>query len=340
MLNIKYFKFSLIILPLIFSCSKEKENNTPKPKADFSYSDEIDHFDLIDQSKDFNGGVLTYKWISMCDSIKIINPFSSYAYFNLPELSDTGQLKIKLVIDDGHLSDSIIKAIVLPKLTLERLYGLGTNMEAKHCNDVNYNWYLDQMNSGTYASINCGPTSVTMAIKWVNKSFNKTPEDARNTYRSTGGWWYTTDIINYLNIYSINNFTIDLGQVDSLQNQINSGNIVILCLDMYYIRNQEKDKWHVDKFYSASNKGWGHFIVIKGYKKVDNEVYYQTYDPYSMGVKYNNDTLKGLDRYYRSEDLDSAVVNWWKYAIIVSQNNLKVSNYGVDVNKITHKWGI
>ena len=42
--------------------------------------------------------------------------------------------------------------------------------------------------------------------KWLSKKdFNKTSEDARNTYRSTGGWWYTDDIINYL---AINNLKV------------------------------------------------------------------------------------------------------------------------------------
>ena len=78
---------------------------------------------------------------------------------------------------------------------------------------------------------------------------------------------------------------------------------------------------------------------IKGYKIVDNEVYYQAYDPFSFGVKYKSDTLKGLDRYYRSEDLDSAVINWWNFAIIVSKSQSKGSNSGVDVNKLIHKTG-
>jgi hypothetical protein len=338
----KYIGFSSIVILIIFSCSKKEEQKiiNSKPNADFTYTDELDFFVLNSNSKDIDGDVLTYKWVSGCDTIKIVNSNFSSAYFNLPKLLNTEQLKICLTVNDGLLSDSIIKNITLPKETIERFYGLGIDLEDEHSNNVNYNWYYDQKNTGTYAFVNCGPTSVTMALKWAKPDFNKTPEDARNTYRSNGGWWYTNDIINYLDKYSIKNYTINILQIDSIQNQINSGNIAILCLDMYYIRSQEKDKWHIDKFYLTDKKGWGHFIVIKGYKIVDNEVYYEAYDPNSWGLKYNDGTLKGEDRYYRSEDLDSAVINWWNYAIIVSKSNLKSSYIGVDINKIIHKPGM
>jgi hypothetical protein len=335
----KYFRFSLIIFLTILSCSKEKENMNHRPSADFTYTDEIDHIALHDESKDIDGDILKPFWVSTCDTIQIINPDSSSAYFNLPKLTDPAQLKIKLVVSDGQLSDSTFKNITVPKSTFERIYGLGTNLYKGYSNNVNYNWYYDQINSGIYAYNNCGPASATMAIKWVDEDFNKTPEDARNTYFCDGGWWYTIDIINYLNKYLVNNYTITISDIDAIQEQINSDNIVILCLDMSYIRDQVNDNWHVDKFYHANSKGWGHFIVMKGYKIVDDEVYYEAYDPYSCGLKYSNDTLKGIDRYYRSQDLDSAVTNWWSYAIIVSKNKLKSVTTGVDVSKIIHKPG-
>jgi hypothetical protein len=336
----KYFKFLSIYFLLIISCSKEKGNINSKPKADFSIIDEIDHFVLSDNSKDIDGDVLTYKWVSMCDTIILTSNLYSSTSFNIPYLQDPKQLKIKHIVSDGRLSDSIIKEITIPKTSLERAYGLGINLESEHTNNVNYNWYYDQMYSGTYAAVNCGPTSVTMAIKWAKKDFNKTPEDARNTYRSSGGWWFTNDIINYLNQFSINNYTINIVQIDSIQSHIDLGNIAILCLDMYYVRSQTENKWHVDKFYYTNKKGWGHFIVIKGYKVVDDEIFYEAYDPNDYGSKYSNGFLKGQDRYYRSRDLDSAVVNWWNYAIIVSKSNLKSLNCGVDINKIIHKSGL
>ena len=108
---------------------------------------------------------------------------------------------------------------------------------------------------------------------------------------------------------------------------------------MYYVRKQQKDQWHTDKFYTANTKAWGHFIMVRGYKKVDDKYFYEVYDPNSYGKSYPGGYLKGIDRFYRSQDLDSAVSNWWNYAIIVSRTTIKDTEEGVDINKIIHKPG-
>jgi hypothetical protein len=82
-------------------------------------------------------------------------------------------------------------------------WGLGGFLESKCSNNREYEWYVDQANTGLYSAVNCGPTATTMAAKWSDQAFLKTPEDARAAYRNNGGWWYTTDIDNYLNDNSI-----------------------------------------------------------------------------------------------------------------------------------------
>ncbi|MGC4021578.1 MAG: hypothetical protein QM734_06370 [Cyclobacteriaceae bacterium] len=223
-------------------------------------------------------------------------------------------------------------------------YGLGKILTKSVSNNRDYSWYLDQGNTGTYSNVNCGPTSVTMSIKWVNKAFALTPQDARAKYRSQGGWWYTDDIINYLNDNSVNNSTIGLTNISLLKDELDGGNIAILCLDMYYVDETYNTSYHVDKFYDASYKGWGHFIVIKGYKVVDGNVFYEVYDPNSFGATYTDQSLKGKDRYYRSINLDAATNNWWDYAIIVPPSSTtgsrikSISNI-VDPEQIPHQSG-
>ncbi len=337
--GLNYFLKLLFLVLILISCNKEENAVNTPPKADFTFSDKLDAFELKSTSIDVDGDQLTYEWISTDDRVEIHNPYAANSYFSLPELSDTQRVAIQLIVTDEHSSDSVTKHITLPKTTEERLFGLGVNLKYAHCNNVNYDWYLDQMNTGIYSYVNCGPTSVTMALKWVDSDFDKTGEDARNTYRSSGGWWYTDDIINYLNRYSANNFTINITHIDSVKSQIDIGNIAILCLDMYYIRFQSIPSWHIDKFYPTSNKGWGHFIIIKGYKVVDHITYYEVYDPFSMGDRYSDHTLKGMDRYYRSEDLNRAVLYWWKYAIIVTKSSSKSAIFGVDTDDIIHMPG-
>jgi hypothetical protein len=335
----KYINLCYTVIFILFSCTKEdvvavsKTDNMAVLKADFTVSDEIDSFSLINKTQYTGKKTLSYKWISSCDTISVLSS-GDVASFDLPKLSSENKFKIKLVVKDGFLTDSITKEINLPIKSLSRQYGLGTNLIKEKSNNIAYNWYFNQINTGKFSDINCGPTTVSMAIKWANESFTKTPLEARNTYRTDGGWWYTDDI---------NNHYIDIPNINALQNEIENGNLAILCLDMYYIRNEVSVKWHTDKFYTTSHSGWGHFIIVKGFKAFDNEIYYEVYDPYSYENRYANKVLKGIDRYYRGTDLNTAVQNWWKYAIIVSKDNNALltakSNKLVSPNKIIHKAG-
>lgn len=341
-----YSKIFILILStgLIFSCSKDDGNTDPTdssnhaPVSDFTYTDDVDRYTLTSTAYDDDDDELVYLWKST-PQIVLYSSHDQSTYFNLPSSDVTTNVTVKLIVDDGNTSDTAVKNITLPALTKLRQWGLGRTLEKEVSNNVNYEWYIDQMNTGTYSYNNCGPSSVTMAIKWYNAAFTGTAEDARHTYVTGGGWWYTSDIINYLNKFSVNNYTISLANTGLLTTEIDKGNIIILCLDMYYITKTDNAEWHVDKFYNTSSTGWGHFIVIKGYKKVDGAIEFEAYDPYSFGVAYADNSLKGKDRYYRSEDIDDATNYWWDYAIVVSHSKEK-NLTGVDTGKIPHKYGL
>lgn len=185
----------------------------------------------------------------------------------------------------------------------------------------------NQYTTGKYWDINCGPASVTMAIKWVDPTFSKTAVDARNTYRSTGGWWYTSDVANYLTLYGINwRYTSLPDEYQTMMKYLDQGDVLILCLDNYYLKYNANPVQHVGKFYTVSAPNSGHFIVIKGYKIVDNKVYFDAYDPWSIGATYpDGSSLKGLDRYYTSADLSKATTVWWDYAIIIAPKGKQVT---------------
>lgn len=225
-------------------------------------------------------------------------------------------------------------------------------VEESLSNNCSYEWYLDQKTTGTYSLINCGPSSSVMAMKWSNPSFSDTPEIARSKYRSTGGWWYTNDIISYFNENSIPNHTISLGSAynqtaDLIINELKDNNILILCIDMYYVRKEVDATKRIDKFYNTANTDWGHFFVVKGYKKVDGEFFFEIYDPYSIGIKYSDNTFKGKDRFYRDEDVFTASNIWWNYAIVVSKKGSSAvsqadrysSSKHIDINTIPKQKG-
>jgi hypothetical protein len=207
--------------------------------------------------------------------------------------------------------------------------GLGNFLQQTASNDCSYSWYMDQAYTGPYSNINCGPTCVTMACKWGDSAFSKTPEDARMAYRPGGGDWYADDITFYLRDNDIPNSTIVLpataeGTMQTLKHQVDLHQAVILLLEMNLVRFTTDIHYsHADRFYT-DEPGIGHFIIIKGYKQVDNEMYFEAYDPDSWTATYDDGSLKGKDRYYRSEDLFEATKNWWPKAFIVAKKGAAV----------------
>jgi hypothetical protein len=239
--------------------------------------------------------------------------------------------KITIVIKDNIISNCnsglhIDGGVCTNRNTLKS-YGLGIRQneyvtaEARH-----YDWYMDQYNTGQFSSINCGPTSVTMAMKWADESFKKTPEDARNTYLPTGGWWYTSDIINYLDLYNFNNYTFSVnGSPNLIKQEIDNGKILILCIDASKLAYNSNSSQHTDSFYQNVT---GHFVVVKGYTEINDILYFEIYDPYSMDQEYpSSDQEKGKNRYWRwDSELSDAISSWWDYAIVVNPKTRGVAS--------------
>jgi hypothetical protein len=298
---------------LLFGCNKGNQ-----PVVDFDFRDMIDRYLLVNESIDPDGDALTFTWKSSDSDISFFDEKTN-TYFILPNRNNNSTTDITLTATDGNHTVSTTKTLSVPETTWYRVYGMGTSIQSFVDNDVQYDWFIDQNTTGIYSYENCGPASVTMALKWVYSDFDKTTDDARNTYLPEGGWWTTNHIVNYLNLYQVNGTIIPFGNNKSndLIAELDNGNITVLCLDMYYIRMQTKGlHFPVDKFYQTNKVGSGHFIVVKGYKIVDEHILFEVYDPASS-MTYTNGTNMGKNRLYRAEDIMNSSEVWWKYAIIV-----------------------
>ncbi|RPI06212.1 MAG: hypothetical protein EHM64_03790 [Ignavibacteriae bacterium] len=217
-------------------------------------------------------------------------------------------------------------------------WGMGKSQTDYIHNDKEYDWYIDQANTGSAAVSNCGPSCVTMAIKWYDKNFSKTAADARTMFPLNGGWWYTNNIIDYLNYYTIKNSIIGFSDPAQLETVLKDGNIAILCISTEFLRYNSVQTQRVDRFYSYAS---GHFIVIKGIRKVDNVTYFEAYDSNTWNAKYTDGSLKGKNRHYRSDDISNAIKKWWNYIIVVSKNDVS-KNLNDRLEKssaINHMWG-
>lgn len=217
---------------------------------------------------------------------------------------------------------------LVPQTELQYFGVIGNILDQKSLNKT-YDYYMDQFDGSTYQGFNCGPTVTTMAIKWADSTFTRTPLDARKEILSGGGWWYTGNIQSYLNEHSINNTVDTLADLPGIiKKSINNGNVVILCLDMYSVPYNPLIYQHTQKFYTTLASGWGHFILIKGYRETSTNFYLEAYDPYSGGLRYTalgDNQLFGRDRYYRADDIKRATDVWWPYAIIVAPKGQKVT---------------
>lgn len=212
------------------------------------------------------------------------------------------------------------------KMTLPRpahpwtTWGLGLSEDEYVSNDRGYAWYINQNNTGQYSYENCGPASVTMACMWSDPYFGHSTEEARATFHSEGGWWYMDDIASYLEMYGIPCREVENQGSQGIMNQLRRGRIIIINIDLRELSYNRNTAQHVDKFY---NGGSGHFIIIKGFALVDGKVFFECYDPATQNYYYSferytsNNEPMGRDRYYRGEEIQRAMYNWYNRYLVI-----------------------
>ena len=181
-----------------------------------------------------------------------------------------------------------------------------------------YDWYIDQGDTGEYSNNNCGPSSVVMAMNWIDEDFEETAEEAREEHLLNGGWWYTSTISQYFDSrdvdYSFMLLEDDGKGIEDLTGVIDEENIAILCVNMNYITKETDPNLRVHRFYDYDD---GHFIVVKGYAEVDDNLYFEVYDPNNWSKTYEDGMPMGQDRYYLAEELFDAAYNWYEFAIVL-----------------------
>lgn len=225
-------------------------------------------------------------------------------------------------------ADGRTRTYTLRKSSVFEEYGMGKIQEKSGSLNRNYSFYLDQYGTGTWQYINCGPTVVTMALRWSDSTFQRAVTDARATFHPEGGWWYTNDIYDYLRKFGVTPAYSSLAASLSVEEYqaklariLDNGNLAIVCLDMYYVRENPVPMERTHRFYTAGSKDWGHFLLVKGYKVIDGKMWLEVHDPYSIDKKYTSGQLKGERRYYDPADIKTATDIWWPYAIVVPRKN-------------------
>lgn len=193
-------------------------------------------------------------------------------------------------------------------------WGLGDTLSYYKTNDRPYEWYVDQAHTGKHANDNCGPASIAMAGLWQNPNFNVSGEQARRAYRSFGGWWYTEDIENSLKKYDISYFKTSLEDAHTLMSAIDAGHIVLVLNEMKHIAYEGRLESRTGRFYTFSG---GHFFLIKGYAIVDQNIFFEVYDPNNWDEAYDDGTPKGKNRYYASDEVVKSILEYYNVIFII-----------------------
>jgi len=187
-------------------------------------------------------------------------------------------------------------------------WGLGHILTKAVSNNRSYDFYMGQAGTGPYATINCGPTTITMAMRWADSTFTQTPADARTAEPTQTGLWYETNMEDYLRLYKIPYIQVHLADSTApgaqvLENEIDKGRVVAIIIDASQIRRGDIAK-RADRYYDNIT---GHCILLKGYRRVDGQDFFEAYDPWSYPGTYQDGTPDGKNRYYRAEDIVTAL---------------------------------
>lgn len=196
------------------------------------------------------------------------------------------------------------------KKVVERLnynWGMGIRVTETVSNNKDYEWYVDQLNTGKYGKQNCGPASCEMAIKWVDKDSKITAEEIRDKYIAKNGEEPAHSGMNGLEVKDTlegNNVKYKLILPDDkfidseseVLDELKSGNILMLSLAMRYISKQERGWYRNGREWSGN---YYHWVIIKGYKIVEGKTYLEIYDPW----RYKGE---GKDRYFLLSEVSEA----------------------------------
>lgn len=219
-------------------------------------------------------------------------------------------------------------------------WGLGGFLKRECSNDRTYDWYIDQSQTGRFSDYNCAPSCVVMASHWQDPYCTLTVEDARALYHPSGGGWFTSDITRCLDDFDTEHSVMALSDyrdstVNTLIENLEEGNIILMAIDVHYLEEAVNPEERVDKYYETIKLGTGHCIVLKGYKEVDGQVFFEVYDPIGYDYVYGDGSYKGKNRYYKSDDIYTAAFASWNYAFVVlGRNNMKKSHESVNIEEI------
>ncbi len=249
----------------------------------------------------------TVGWNTSTNSIEISETIGNDGSVNPPQNSD---IFVALHVDTS--TPSYLKLLKEQSLA----WGLGSKIEAYVTNDRPYSWYIDQGDTGTHSSNNCGPSTVTMAARWFDKATSASAQKARLNNRPLGGWWYSGDIDDSLTRFNVGYSKTTLKDTTTMTSLLKAGHIIIVNNSMDGIPLNEDATKRTNRFYSFDS---GHYFIVKGFVQVDQKIYFEVYDPNSWNMRYSDGYLMGQNRYYEGTALVRSILDWYPTLVVIDK---------------------
>lgn len=205
---------------------------------------------------------------------------------------------------------------------MDSAWGMGTKVTKSVSNDRSYDWYRDQMDTGRNAAMNCGPTVIEMSARWKDPDTNIKVEEIVDKYIPDETVYmgaHYTDLQRWMKNYDIDYKLLRDYDLNSIEEDLNKGNIIIIGLDMKLLTYNPVTTEHFDSYFNnaAVDGVIYHYVIVKGYREVDGVLYFETYDPGSAGYTYEDGQPIGKDRYYRADEFIEAARGYFPDCIII-----------------------
>jgi len=175
---------------------------------------------------------------------------------------------------------------------------------------------------------NCGPIAALMVSKFTQGKMpkNNLRSNIRKVRQSvqrdieSNRWWRMSDIKSYFSLKNIKYTSEradrnDLYDTSNITDHLDNNDVVIVNVNMNNLSMGRK----IGKPYFTFPipGGWGHYLVIVGYKYIDDKLVYEVHDSYSK---------KGKNRAYYAKDIVSAIKRYNPEVVVAHQTNNKFDN--------------
>jgi len=163
---------------------------------------------------------------------------------------------------------------------------------------------------------NCGPIAALMLTKFSkrNSLTNNLSQNIQYARRSTqknqssNRWWRMSDLKKFFTHERIKHYSLKVQNKYTIKNQLDNNDAVVINVNM---NNLSRGKYTGKPYFTFPLPGgWGHFLVIVGYKQIGNKLMYEIHDSFIKG---------GNNRLYDADEIQYALTRYNPEILVVQR---------------------